>query len=362
MAFKINNQTVADNYGVIAPSYAANSRPSSPVTGQVIFNTDRNVLEIYDNGLWKDIDNTSRGNSFLYRTVITTSYVHGGYVSTSPWRNVNRMTHATDLTYNLGDLLTNAGAYTSGACNLTRAFQWASDNTWPGTSTITSAFNMNTETAAGLNSNWNMYASRDDCGTIFKEHYYAYICGGGNTKIDVFNLTTETMYSTWQGATSDAYNAADNGGCSAISDETKGFVYGGTPHRLTFSTTQLYTLSTTGHSVGGSHGQQKGINSKLGRGYAGNEGSYNGGYNFRRFNLVTEASSGAVVSKPVGNSGEENFDMGQNWQYMMGCYDGSQNNRGHKFNYLNETGYELGAGSTRTGVPGGSSGHCAWRG
>jgi len=55
--------------------------------------------------------------------------------------------------------------------------------------------------------------------------------------------------------------------------------------------------------------------------------------------------------------------MGQDHQYMLGMYGNSvQNNRGWKFNYYTDSGYELGAGSIRTGVPGGSSGHCAWRG
>lgn len=359
MVFKINNTTIADSNGVIAPSFSANSRPASPVTGQVIYNTDRGVLEIYDSGLWKDVDNTSRGNSFLYRTVITTSYVHGGYKDLSPWKNVNRMTHATDLTYNLGDLLTNAGAYTSGVCNLTRAFQWASDNTWPGTSTITTAFNMNTETPAGLNSAWNLYASRNDNGTLFKEHYYGYICGGGNTKVDVINLTTEVMYSTWQGADSIAGSSGEQYGVGAFSDETKGIVYGETTHKLTYSTNQTYSV-TTGMPSASSNGQQKALNTKIGKGYAGNEGQYNGGYNLRKWLFTTDTTYG-TVPKPIGNSGEENLDMGQNWQYMMGMYDTVQNNRGWKFNYLSETGYELGAGSTRTGVPGGSSGHCAWR-
>ena len=60
--------------------------------------------------------------------------------------------------------------------------------------------------------------------------------------------------------------------------------------------------------------------------------------------------------------GEENYDMGQEHQYCMGQYDGAQNNRGHKFFYTTDTGYELGSGSVRTGIPGGSSGSCGWRG
>lgn len=62
------------------------------------------------------------------------------------------------------------------------------------------------------------------------------------------------------------------------------------------------------------------------------------------------------------NSGEENLDMGQAHQYMMGMYDGAQNNRGWKWTYATNSGSELGSGSVRTGVPGGSSGHCVWRG
>jgi hypothetical protein len=107
------------------------------------------------------------------------------------------------------------------------------------------------------------------------------------------------------------------------------------------------------------NGQQKGISSKWGKGYMGNEGTYNEGYNLRRYVAATD--SYWTVSKPVGNSGEENFDMGQNWQYMMGMYNGAQNNVGWKFTYSSDTGYELGSGSVRTGVPGGSSGHGFWK-
>ena len=110
----------------------------------------------------------------------------------------------------------------------------------------------------------------------------------------------------------------------------------------------------------GAHGQQKGICSKVTKGYAGNEGTYNGGYNLRRWNYYTEMQDG-TTAKPIGNCGEENFDMGQDWQYMISMYDGLQNNRGWKFSYSTDSGYELGAGSIRTGVPGASSGHCGWR-
>jgi len=45
---------------------------------------------------------------------------------------------------------------------------------------------------------------------------------------------------------------------------------------------------------------------------------------------------------------------------MMGMYDGAQNNRGWRFSYSTDSGYELSTGQVRTGVPGGSSGYCTW--
>ena len=382
------------------------TRPVSPANGQVIYNATEGKMEIYHGGNWKDINDTRAGDYF-YRTVITTSYVLGGYKDGTPWKNVNRMVHSTDVMTNLGDQMSIAANYVSGACNLTRAFIWNAANS-PGSSNQTTAFTMTTETNAGLQSQWHTRRVRADAGTIFNQHYFAYILGGGNADVDVFNLTTETAYKENAGPIVDfgdevgKYNTTFVGdsnydyGTSAVSGETAGWAYSGDgaggSTKLTFSTATVqsapgsygpgyyqslidvpgsYFLSQNTANVAGStnrwavvnasNGQQKGINSKLGRGWTGNEGTYNGGYNYRRWNLNTETYLGTIV-RPIGNSGEENFDMGQNWQYMMGMYDGAQNNRGHKFTYATESGFELGAGSVRTGVPGGSSGHCAWKG
>jgi hypothetical protein len=326
------------------------------VQGQVIYNTDSRALESYDSGYWIKVTDSDR--PYLYRTIIPTGYVYGGYKDTSPWKNVNRMVHATDVMSNLGDLLDRPAAYTSGACNLTRAFLWATDTAWPGTTTITSAFNMNTETNAGLNNNWNMRNSRNDCATVFKETQFAYIVAGGTTDVDVFNLTNETMYANNIGMDALAGDSMQSG-AATMSDETAGYAWGDATYKFLFSTTVAYGTIDSG--VNGSGSQQKGINTKLNKGYCGNEGTYNGGYNLRRWNFITETNVGNVA-KPVGNSGEENLDMGQDHQYMMGCYDGAQNNRGWKFSYTTDSGSELGSGSVRTGPAGGSSGHCGWKG
>jgi len=98
----------------------------------------------------------------------------------------------------------------------------------------------------------------------------------------------------------------------------------------------------------------------VGKGYCGNEGTYNGGYNLRRWNVFTETNIGNVA-KPHPNCGEENFTMGQDHQYMLGTYDGLQSNNSWKFSYTTDSGTVNPTGLP-PGVNGGtSSGHCGWR-
>ena len=397
------NTVVHTDGSITVKRYDESTRPTSAPDGTIIYNTDKRRLEIYNSTSseinfdrqllgssnddpdrpfmyvepsgWSAIDKDASyissaqqtsSTAFLYRQIITTGYVMGGYKSSSPWKNVNRQVHSTDVMTNLGDLLSHSGSYTSGACNLTRGFLWSCDNSWPGSSSQTTYFNMNNETGGTTHSTLNMKVGRNDSATIQREHYWAYIVGGGNSYVDIFNLTNETMLaSSHGGATSLSGDNAQSGNGS-FHDEVKGYVYqdSNNGHRIDMSTdttSSSYTVTTGMGTVRGVHSQQKGISSKVGKGYCGNEGTYNGGYNLRRFQFSNETSLGNV-SKPIGNSGEENFDMGQAHQYMMGMYDGLQNNRGWKFTYSTDSGYELSSGSVRTGVPGGSSGYCSWKG
>ena len=332
------------------------SDPSSGVNaGQVYYNTTESKLYLYTGSVWEEIQ--SENQTFLTRQVITHGFVMGGYKDSSPWRNVNTMVHATDVMTNNGDVLPNSQAYTSGVCSLVNGYLWSTDNTFAGTSAASSKFNMTTYSGSVGPSSRH---ARNDMATVFKEHEMAWLFGGGNGNADVFNISSETFYGADQGINSISGDSAQSG-VASHSGETKAYIWQATndARTITFATGTAVSIGTPTNKPG-HHSQQKGIPTKLGKGYAGNEGGYNGGYNLRVWNYSTEAYS--TVSKPVGNCGEENFDMGQAHQYMMGCYDGAQNNRGWRFSYSSDSGYELGSGSIRTGVPGGSSGHCVWRG
>lgn len=326
------------------------TNPSNPIDGQIYYSSIDKTMRQYNasTNTWNAVEKTN--SSFKYRQVITTSYVMCGYKSGTPYKNVNRMVHSTDVCTNLGDQMAYTASYSDAAPSLTKGWMFAAANAHSVASVNVIAFNFATETGiAASNSNY-MAQARNDAGTAFKEHDYVHILSGSNT--DKFNFTTETSALSGLGIIGDG----TGGGVQAMCDENFALIYND-------GSGQILNYTTTSVSAGqgwGINNQQKPINTKLGRGYCGHEGTYNGGYNYRCWSL--SAQNYRTVTRPMGNTGEENFDMGQDWQYCMGHYDGAQNNRGHKFFYATDSGYELGSGSLRTGVPGGSSGGCVWKG
>lgn len=332
------------------------SAPSAPVAGQVYYNSTLNKLQMWDGTVWKDVG--SGGDAFKYRQIITTGYVMGGYKSGTPWKNVNRMVHATDVMTNLGDQIVYTASYSPAAPSKTTGWMFAAANAHSVATANVVGFNFATETARAANAANYMAQARNDAGVAFKEHDYVHILS--NTTTDKFNFTTET--SALSGLTIQADGTA--GGVQAVCDENYAGLYAdiGGVRTLHFAVDNVTADRVDTNPVAwGMHNQQKPINSKNRKGYAGNEGSYNGGYNYRVHDMVT-ATHEKTIARVMGNIGEENYDMGQDHQYCMGHYDGAQNNRGHKWFYTTDSGYELGAGSLRTGVAGGSSGGCVWKG
>lgn len=286
---------------------------------------------------------------FKYRQIINYAYVGCGYKNGSPWKNVHKTVVSTDQTTNLGTLMQYAAAYTSGVCSLNIFYMWATFDGFPGNTVQTSAMNMFTESSYTLTSAMNMINARDDCATVHQEHDRCWISGGGNSSIDRFNMWTETMAtSTLSGGLS--------GFLASFSDQYYGFWgnEGGT-QKVTFA-----TETPASHTTFFVHSQQKGISSKMRKGYCGNEGDYAGGYNLRRWYFPTDTNTGNVA-KPDTNCGEENFTLGQDWQYMLGQYNGAQNNNSWKFYYATDNGTANPAGLSPTAQAGQSSGHCGWR-
>ena len=286
---------------------------------------------------------------FKYRQIINYGYVGCGYKNSSPWKNVHKTVVSTDQTTNIGTLMQYAAAYSSGACSLNIFYMWATADTFPGTTTQTSATNMFTESSYSLTSAMNTIDARDDCETVFQESDRCWISGGGNSSVDRFNFWTETMASSTLGG-------GLGGFLAAFSDQYYGYWGNESGSQKITYATETFASSTSWFA----HSQQKGISSKIRKGYCGNEGDYAGGNNLRRWFFPTDTNIGNVT-KPDTNCGEENFTMGQDWQYMLGQYNGAQNNNNWKFYYATDSGTANVAGLSPTAQAGQSSGHCAWR-
>lgn len=278
---------------------------------------------------------------WLYRQIITTMYMAGGYKDSTLWSNVNRFPRSTETCTNLGDGLIDNYHYKSGMCDDNRG------HIWNGNSTTT--FQMRTETKVnGVGAPGYACANT---GTVFApDRNRSFTTGEGVSNTFRFTASTNAFATLGGG---------NGGNASGISGENTGIWWAGAgtnyTARITFST----EAQATGIVAAGAHGQQKGMPAKTGFGYGGNEGSYAGGYNFRKTNITNESYS--TVAKMWGNCGEENFGMSQDNGYMLGQYDDSigQNNRCGRHVYSTDVGSQL--STTVQGHAGASSGHGFWR-
>jgi hypothetical protein len=334
-----------------------NNNTTLPVAGMIRYNTNiQNVEYRSGYGTWEPV----QALPFYFRTIITTSYMMGGYKDAIAWNNVNRTSNATDTTVNLGDgSLDRSFNYKGGACSLNTAFAFGAGNAHAVASNWTTAFSMRTETKMINQTRFNLFNTRGHAGALFQETNFAFITGGGSEQIEEFNLTTETNVLQYAGGFgTDA--SGSGGGPWGMSHENYGIWY--TDGQATAFYFATRTPVGRAGTLPSAHQQQKSVQSKLTNCYAGNEGSYSGGNNLRRTNMFINLTAG-TVAKPPGctNSGEENLTLGQDHQYMLGMYNGLQNNISWKFTYATETGFQGGASMEPKGKGGSSSGVMAWR-
>jgi len=291
------------------------------------------------------LGNITNPNWATART-FTHGFVAGGYRNSSPWRNVNITTHSNDTSTNLGDLLSHAASYCDGSHGDYFAYTYGTDDSYAGTTTRTSSFNMTNNSSRGTNGSWNMTVSRNDSAT-FQDYMHAgskcYITGGGSSRTDRHNLTTETM--STGGFPPDCGDGGDY--AAGVNGQNRGwYKRSGTAQSFAWATE---TYASWGGSPG-SDGWGKGLDTMKAWGYMKNGGNLNA--TLIKFN----ADSGAQISSfGVENSGEENFEMGQEKGYCLGHYNGQQNNNTYKVNYNSDTAQSLGGGAQPKGHDGMSS-------
>ena len=325
------------------------------------------------------------GSVLETRSTFTHGYTAGGYKDSNPWRSVNKTWHSNDVTVYVGEQINFVTAYSGGTFSDYNGYVHGGGVDYTGAGTRTGSYSLatginrkvgdgltgaspggsfgysgNNPSADGLAygssggvagvGSWEPSTSRSYFAAgVNQLGQIGYIAGGPETgTTDKFHMPTEIMYTTtsWGGT---AYH------CTAAHGATVNWwSFGGNNRYFTFSN-DTYSSWSPSNTVA-PDGVCKMLSTKKGFHYCG-IGS-NVTTPFARFSDSTGAIQVSNLSKPSA-LGEENMQMGQEWGYCLGQYNGQQNNYTFKVTYSNDTMSVLGTASQPKGHVGMSSGLCS---
>ena len=273
-----------------------------------------------------DTDSTDRySGGYVLR-----GYSLAGYKSSTSWKNVNRTDHASDTTYDLGDQITTSDAYTAGSSDGTYAYVFHSGDNWNVNGNAINRFNMLTDTNSDIAA--TMPTSMNRTSVMRSKFLYAYTFGNGTP--NKFDHVTETASSTgW--ANTDGGSNLHGGNPACGQGELRGWhKQGGGGTYVEFATETRVAWPGTRPATDGTN---KTISSYTGFMY------WNEGGGYRTANPMTKrydysGTSITTITK-FANSGEETYHTGELKGYMVGMYNGAQNNTGAIMNYQTNTYY-----------------------
>ena len=274
---------------------------------------------------------------------ITRGFSQCGYRGGTSYKNVNRLVHSTFTQTNLGDLTTWSGAYIDSAWNTAfKSYIFCTGDSWNATTDLVSSISMVTETNTGAATSMAGTKHRATC--MKKDFTYAYVHGGGNSSNLVkYNLATAANQFSTTHPNGTQNNPAGGQGA------TVGWIATGSKQSFNFST-EVFHGWTDGP---GTDGTNKTLSSRNGFGYW-NAG---GGYRTSSDWHVRDSYNGgrrASVSKNGITTGEETFHTGNEYGFICGQYDGSQNNNGYLFTYASHS-FQRDSRMDRSGPPGTAS-------
>jgi len=309
---------------------------------------------------------------YRYRSLFTHGYIGGGYKGSQPWRSLNKTWHTTDTTFYCGEQLDRAAAYCDGTWSDYNAYVHGTVNSYSGNSSHTSSYNLNTgikrvtgdsrfsqysygyqgdnpRTVMGYNvtGGWAMSVGRNDAGCASNQIGQAgYITGGGSSATNKLHFPTEIMYTTNSSVSGSDFVAGFGG-------ETRAYFSwrDGNQQRMTYSNDSFANQNFAGNN----RGWCKALGTKWGHFYIGTSN-----------NVTTPVrkvrdSDGAALSNfnRARAAGEENMQMGQDWGYKLGDFDGQQNNHTEKWTYSNDSIATMGFATRPKGHYGQSSAACS---
>jgi hypothetical protein len=170
---------------------------------------------------------------------------------------------------------------------------------------------------------------------------------GTATNIDKHNLVTEVMYATGQGGSAGTPGDFVCTWYGQYYGWVKHNYEGSRNHKIEFATE---TWSSAGLTVG-TDGWGKALITKEGYAYVKNGGNITAS----AYKINDTTGSNIRTDLSFNNSGEENYETGQNWGYCLGEYNGAQNNNTYKVTHGTDTYTVLGSTAQPKGHDGMSS-------
>ena len=316
---------------------------------------------------------TSTGiDSWRYRSLITHGYISGGYKGSQPWRSMNKTWHNNDTTMYTGEQVDRAAAYCDGTWSDFNGYIHGTVNSYAGNSSHTSSYNLHTgicrnqgdgrfsqysygyegddpKNVMGYNvtGGWQMNAGRNDCGCATAQKEQAgYITGGGSSTTNKLHFATEIMYNT--------NNSGDSGdfvaGCGMESRSY--FAWRNSSQKYITHSNDSWTNQGF---AGNNRGWCKALPTKWGHFYIGTDDNVT-----TPLRKVRGSDGGAISNYNRSRAaGEENMEMGQDWGYKLGDFDGQQNNHTEKWDYSNDSITTMGFATRPKGHYGQSSAACS---
>ena len=360
----------------VTGKYYINGQEASGLPAQTNLTRGSYLVSDGDNGaFWQYPGQTAQStgvDTWRYRSLITHGYISGGYKGSQPWRSMNKTWHNNDTTMYTGEQVDRAAAYCDGTWSDFNGYIHGTVNSYAGNSSHTSSYNLHTgicrnqgdgrfsqysygyegddpKNVMGYNvtGGWQMNAGRNDCGCASAQKEQAgYITGGGSSTTNKLHFATEIMYNT--------NNSGDSGdfvaGCGMESRSY--FAWRNSSQK--YLTHSNDSWSNQGFA-GNNRGWCKALPTKWGHFYIGTSN-----------NVTTplrkvRGSDGTALSNYNRSraAGEENMEMGQDWGYKLGDFNGQQNNHTEKWNYSNDSITTMGFACRPKGHYGQSSAACS---
>ena len=360
----------------VTGKYYVNGQEASGLPAQTNLTRGSYLVSDGSNGaFWQYPGQTAQStgvDSWRYRSLITHGYISGGYKGSQPWRSMNKTWHNNDTTMYTGEQVDRAAAYCDGTWSDFNGYIHGTVNSYAGNSSHTSSYNLHTgicrnqgdgrfsqysygyegdnpRTVMGYNvtGGWQMNAGRNDCGCATAQKEQAgYITGGGSSTTNKLHFATEIMYNT--------SNSGDSGdfvaGCGMESRSY--FAWRNSSQKYITHSNDSWSNQ---NFAGSNRGWCKALPTKWGHFYIGTDD-----------NVTTplrkvRGSDGAALSNYNRSraAGEENMEMGQDWGYKLGDFNGQQNNHTEKWDYSNDSITTMGFATRPKGHYGQSSAACS---